>query len=126
MPPYKYENLQVYKSTFDLLLLLYQRTQRMPREYRYTLCQEAKASLHEALFRIYMASLNAADQPRQIPEALHAMSRFVVYFRLMERLCHLSQKDVDLMGATLAHIHEQLRKWNNYILKRHVPESANS
>lgn len=34
-----YENLPVYKATFDLLLMVYRRTPRMQRDYRYTLAR---------------------------------------------------------------------------------------
>ena len=52
-----YENLPVYKATFDLLLMVYRRTPRMQRDYRYTLGEEAKRALQEVISCIYQANL---------------------------------------------------------------------
>ena len=40
-----YENLPVYKSTFDLLVQVYRITGNMQREYRFTLAEQLKLQL---------------------------------------------------------------------------------
>lgn|GEM_PF-4518096 len=62
-----YENLPVYKATFDLLLMVYRRTPRMQRDYRYTLGEEAKRALQEVISCIYQANLRDEGKLVYIP-----------------------------------------------------------
>ena len=36
-----YYNLPVYKDTYNLILKLFKATKNLPKEYKYTLCQES-------------------------------------------------------------------------------------
>lgn len=110
-----YENLPVYKLTYDLLLMVYQRTPRMQRDYRYTLGEEAKRSLQDVISCIYQANLRQEDKLVYIPKARDGLVRFKVLFRLMESLNQLSRKDIVLMGDLVADISLQLRKWEAYV-----------
>lgn len=110
-----YENLPVYKQTYDLLLMVYQRTPRMQRDYRYTLGEEAKRSLQDVISCIYQANLRQEDKLVYIPKARDGLVRFKVLFRLMESLNQLSRKDIVLMGDLVADISLQLRKWEAYV-----------
>ena len=110
-----YENLPVYKATFDLLLMVYRRTPRMQRDYRYTLGEEAKRALQEVIRCIYQANLRDEGKLVYIPRARDYLVRFKVLFRLMESLRQLSDKDVVLMGDQVADVSAQLQKWEAYV-----------
>lgn len=110
-----YENLPVYKLTFDLLLEVYRRTPRMQRDYRYTLGEEAKHALQDVIACIYQANLRKEGKLVYIPRARDSLVRFKVLFRLMESLNQLSKKDIVLMGDMIADISTQLQKWEAYV-----------
>ncbi len=110
-----YENLPVYKATYDLLLMVYRRTPRMQRDYRYTLGEEAKRALQEVISCIYRANLRAEGKLHYIPQARDHLVRFKVLFRLMESLHQLSERDVVLMGDLVADISSQLQKWEAFV-----------
>lgn len=110
-----YENLPVYKLTYDLLLMVYRRTPRMQRDYRYTLGEEAKHSLQDVITCIYQANLRKEGKLLYIPKARDGLVRFKLLFRLMESLHQLSKKDIVLIGDLVADISLQLQKWEAYV-----------
>ena len=109
-----YETLRVYKSAFELLMLVYKKTPKMKREYKYTLAEEAKRSLQEAIVCIYQANLRNVGRVENISRARDYIVRFRVLFRIMEGLKQLSIKDVVIMGSLTADIFAQLKKWEAY------------
>lgn len=110
-----YENLPVYKATFDLLLMVYRRTPRMHRDYRHTLGEEAKRALQDVISCIYLANLREESKLVYIPQARDGLVRFKVLFRLMESLHQLPERDVVVMGDQVADISSQLQKWEAYV-----------
>lgn len=110
-----YENLPVYKTTYDLLLMVYRRTPRMQRDYRYTLAEEAKRALQEVISCIYQANLREKGKLAYIPKARDHLVRFKVLFRLMESLHQPPEKDIVLMSDMVADISSQLQKWESYV-----------
>lgn len=110
-----YENLPVYKATYDLLLMVYRRTPRMQRDYRYTLGEEAKRALQEVISCIYQANLREEGKLTYIPRARDYLVRFKVLFRLMESLRQLPERDVAVMGDMVSDVSSQLQKWETYV-----------
>lgn len=111
-----YENLPVYKVTFDLLLFVYRNTTRMQREYRYTLAEETKRALQEVLVAIYRANLTAEKLPH-IEEARRELVRVRTLFRLMRELKQLSKGQQALVVEGIAEISKQLAAWEKYVKK---------
>ena len=52
----QYENLPVFKATYDLLLDLYKTLNNVPRDIRYTLVQDLKNELTQLMVLIYKAN----------------------------------------------------------------------
>ena len=63
----KYDELPVFKATYDLLLRIYMVSQHWSRDIRYTLGEELKKEVIEILQLIYQAnaSKKTADSSRQ-------------------------------------------------------------
>ncbi|MDI9604878.1 MAG: four helix bundle protein [Bacteroidota bacterium] len=108
-----YENLPVYKVTFDLLLFVYKHTVKMQREYRFTLAEEMKMALQEMLMAIYRANV-VKDKAQHISQARQELVRVRVLFRLMRELQQLSPKQTVTIMEQVASISKQLTAWEKF------------
>lgn len=108
-----YENLPVYKETYDLLLFAYQHTGKMQRQYRFTLAEEMKRSLQELLISIYQANI-VRNKGSYISQARLELVRVRVCFRLMRDLHQLSEKQMAFLTEKIASISKQLVAWEKY------------
>ncbi|WP_329903454.1 four helix bundle protein [Porphyromonas pogonae] len=120
-----YENLPVYKATFDLLIYVYRYTVKIQREYRYTLAEEMKRTLQEVLMEIYRANI-VRDKADHISRARQELVRVRVHFRLMRELKLLSLKQCVMITESIADISKQLTAWEKHVTSvTKLPHDAN-
>ena len=111
-----YENLPVYKATFDLLLQVYRTTNNMQREYRFTLAEQLKLRLQELLTLIYKANI-CADKLSAIGACRQKLVDVRVLFQLAQELDQLSDRRIAEFSIKVSDISKQLQQWENYFKK---------
>ncbi len=112
-----YEQLPVYKETYQLLLFVYQYTKRINRQYRYSLAEELKLACQDVLINIYEA--NTSEQKLEhIKQAIKKLVRVRVLFRILRDLNQLSTKQIVHIIDKLSSVSKQLTAWHKYIQKK--------
>ncbi len=110
----QYTQLPVYKACYDLLLEVFQSSQTMRREYRYTLGEELKKEMMRLMMCVYRANLTRDKEPHILKAREH-----IEVVKLMVRLLHdLRQMPVKNMAKiTLNHdaISKQLAAWHKSV-----------
>lgn len=105
-----YNQLPVYKATYDLLLFFYGAGRNLQRDYRYTLGEITKKELMEILVLIYRAS-GAKQKGAIVAEAREKMVVVKLYLRLLHDLKQISLKvyaDASMMADSVS---KQLAAW---------------
>jgi len=86
-----YDNLPVYRASYDLLLELFRFTKEFKREYKFTLGESMKKEMVEMIGNIYRA--NSSFEKRK--EKIRAARENVETIRLFLRL----SKDLKIIGV---------------------------
>ena len=105
-----YENLPVYKATYDLLLSVFRLGRNMQREYRYTLGESMKRELTDLLVCIYKA--NAVRQ--KVPVLQEAREHVVVVklqVRILADLRQISLRQYASIAEQIESVSKQLTAW---------------
>ena len=103
-----YNQLPVYKATYDLLLYVYQIGKNVQRDYRYTLGETLKKDLIMILTLIYRA--NSTRQ--KVETIIEAREKLVaVKLQLLHDLKQLSLKNYANASLMTESISKQLSAW---------------
>ena len=112
-----YENLPVYKSTFDLLLQVYRISGNMQREYRFTLAEQLKLQLQKLLVLIYQANIGD-DKLRAISACRLQLVEVRILFQLAQELNQFKDKQSAQLSIKVSDISQQLQQWESYFKKQ--------
>lgn len=107
------DNVQVYKDSFDLLLIVYRTTTGLSRAYRYTLGEEMKLIVQHMLAAIYEAK-KTTPRAALLADALHWVYEAKVIYRVMDELKLLRDWQCSAYIHYLATISKQLTAWHKY------------
>ncbi len=107
----KYDQLPVYKATYELLLDVYISGQNMSREYRYTLGEEIKKGICRLTTCIYRANLTQNKTPH-ITEAREITETVKLQIRLLHDLRQLPVARMARVNLRLESISKQLAAWH--------------
>lgn len=112
-----YDNLPVYKTTYDLLLLIFAIIKEFPKEYKYTLWDTIKNKLIILIENIYRANCSFENRHRNIKNAREDIEVIRLYIRLCKdvKLINLT-KFIDL-NEKIESISKQLSLWEKYTVK---------
>lgn len=108
-----YDNLEVFKASYDLLLYVFQFTPNVKRDYRYTLAEKIKDNIIELCLCIYRA--NASKD--RVPDIRQARERLVTIKLMCRMLTDLKQISVKQFAVVCTHtesISKQLQAWQKY------------
>lgn len=106
-----YNQLPVYKATYDLLLYVYQTGKDVQRDYRYTLGETLKKDLISILTLIYRANNNTLKKVETIVEAREKLVAVKLQLRLLHDLKQLSLKNYANASLMTESISKQLSAW---------------
>ena len=71
-----YFNLPVYKDTYEMLLLIFQYSSKLPKDYKYTVGERLKNEATEVLVAIFEASqLKDKNKAVAIQKALNSLEK---------------------------------------------------
>ncbi|PLX21396.1 four helix bundle protein [Candidatus Parcubacteria bacterium] len=106
----RYDHLPVYKTSYDLLLFVFQITKDMNREYKYTLGQEIKKETVEMISYIYRAN-SRMDKKDLIGKSIENIEVIKLYFRLLKDLKQINLKKMVYITEKIESISKQLNAW---------------
>lgn len=118
-----YDNLEVFKASYDLLLYVFQFTPNVKRDYRYTLAEKIKDNIIELCLCIYRAN-GAKDR---VPDIRQARERLVAIKLMCRMLTDLKQISVRQFAVVCTHtesISKQLQAWQKYSEKMKAERQA--
>ena len=122
----EYEQVQVYKDAFDLLVFVYRTTHRLRREQRFTLGEEMKRVLSDMLTCIYEARKAPRERVLIIEEAMHYCYKAKVLFRVMLELRLLKDWHVAFYVSHLSSVSKQLSAWHRYERRKTQQQSKDT
>lgn len=108
-----FENLQVYKDCYDLLLSLYQDLNKMPRDVRFTLLETMKKSLVRIEVLVYKANASQDKLPF-LSQAKDLLVEVKVGLRLLHDLHYINVKTYGRLAEKAECVSKQLTSWYNY------------
>jgi hypothetical protein len=111
-----YDNLPVYKQTYDLLLQLFRVCQNMERDYKFTIGENLKKEIITLIINVYRA--NSRENREKAPLLQMGRENVEVVRLLLRRLEDLRQigiKEFILANEKLESVSKQLAAWHNSI-----------
>lgn len=106
-----YSQLPIYRDSYQLLLEIYQATNKFPRDFKYTLGQDMKRD-SLALFRdLYGANMSAENRRQHLDNFLTAFELLKVEIRLCVDLNVLSIKKLAQLSLIMDSIAKQAAAW---------------
>ena len=105
-----YNHLPVYKTSYDLLVEIFQFTKNFNREYKYTIGESIKKETIEMIINIYRANSNYAKKPL-IQAARENAEVIRLLFRLLKDLKQINLEKFVGINAKLESVSKQLSAW---------------
>lgn len=119
-----YDNLPVFKATYDLLLQVVKLSVHIRRDARYTMGESLKKEIIGLCVCIYRANLTAEKGPL-IEEACEKLVPIKLLIRLLHDTQQLSTKQYAMLCEHLDTITKQLSAWQKYTQKDKKKSSKN-
>lgn len=108
-----YDNLPVFKATYDLLLKLYGLSQHWSRDIKFTLGENLKKNIMDILDCIYRAN-TMRDKMESINDARQKMVAVKLQIRILHDLKQMPIKQYAQLCEMTESISKQLASWAKY------------
>lgn len=105
-----YDNLPVYKMTYELLTYFYKIGKNVHRDYRYTLAEKLKNELTDVLVLIYKAN-STSEKTGLLETARDKIIVAKIQLRLLSDLKQISLRQFALSVEMIESISKQLTAW---------------
>lgn len=106
-----YDNLPVYKISYDLLLELFQFVKNFSREYKYTLGDSIKKEMMEMIINIYRANSSVEGRAARIQMARENVEVIRLLLRLMKDLKQINLDKFIALNMKIESVSKQLFAW---------------
>lgn len=111
-----YDNLPVYKTSYDLLLLVFNLVKEFKKEYKYTLWDSIKKEIINLISNIYKAN-SKYDKQKNIWLAREKLELLRLYIRLCKDLKIINLNRFVEINLLIESISKQLVAWDKSLLK---------
>ena len=106
----QYNELPVYKATYDLLLAIFQFTKEFSKEYKYTVGESLKKETIELLTLIYRA--NSRHQKFDVLQMAREQIEIIrLLIRVMKDMQQISLKKFVTINKVVENVSKQLNGW---------------
>lgn len=116
-----YQNLPVFKASYDLLIYLFTVTRSFQRDYRYTIGENIKKELLELMVNLYKANSREGKLPL-INLTRENVESIRIQVRILFDLKQLSLKQYSKISIDIESISKQLAAWAKYEIKKTEPK----
>ena len=105
-----YDELPVYKATYDLLLAIFKLTKEFSKEYKYTVGESLKKETIELLILIYRA--NTRYQKTEILQVAREQIEVIrLLIRLMKDMQQINVEKFVKVNQSVENVSKQLNGW---------------
>ena len=105
-----YDNLPVYKASYDLLQIIFEISAQFKREYKFTVGEKLKNETIEMMMCIYRANVRY-DKNELIQQAREHSEIIRLLFRLLKDLKQISLKRFVAVNEKIEMVSRQLTGW---------------
>ncbi|MFA4942683.1 MAG: four helix bundle protein [Patescibacteria group bacterium] len=107
-----YDNLPVYKASYDLLLEIFIFSKNMDKEYKYTIGENLKKETTDLITNIYRANCN--QNKRELIQKARENTEVVrLYLRLTKDLKQIALPKFVAINEIIESVSKQLNLWQN-------------
>lgn len=111
-----YDNLPVFKETYDLLLQIIRLSTNLQRDFRYTIGEKLKIEIMDLCIYIYKA--NGSYQKQEfIEKARERMVVIKLNVRVLHDMKQISVKQFAMLADRMESVSKQLASWEKYLKK---------
>ena len=120
----RYDELPVYKASYDLQLMVFECIKGFPREYKYTLGEKIKNETLELIMSTFRANVSR-DKSEHLLKSREQVEVVRLLLRLSKDMKILDLKRFVRLSDQLEIVSKQLSGWHqSAIRKENRPESA--
>lgn len=112
-----YQNLPVYKTSYDLLILIFSFVKEFSKEYKYTLWDSIKKELLDLIKNVYKANSSFDNRLINIKNARENIETLRLYIRLCKDLKIINLKSFVDVSENVESISKQLFSWEKSMCK---------
>jgi len=109
-----YDNLPVYKTSYDLLLGIFVFSQDLAKDYKYTLGENLKKETVDMISNIYRANSTQVNRSVRIQSARENLEVIRLFLRLLKDLKQISLDKFIAINELLESVGKQLTAWKNH------------
>ncbi len=113
----KYDELPVYKASYDLLIEIFRFTKNFSKEFKYTIGESLKKETTELITLIYRAN-SKIEKHDVLQEARERIEVIRLFIRLMKDLKQISVKRFALINRQVENVSKQLTGWQKTQIKK--------
>ncbi len=106
-----YDNLSVYRASYDLLVELFRFTKNFSREYKFTLGENIKKETVEMITNIYRANSSFLGRKEKIQSARENVETIRLFLRLLKDLRQVDLKKFVFLNEKIESVSRQLTGW---------------
>lgn len=110
-----YNNLPVYKTSYDLLLEVFEVVKTFGKQYKYTIWDKIKSEIIDLITSIYRANSSFEERLKNIKKAREQVEVLKLYIRLCKDLRILWINKFADLSINLESLSKQLFSWEKSI-----------
>ncbi len=110
-----YDNLPVYKTSYDVLLEVFQVIKIFERDYKYTIWESIKKECIYLITLIYRANSSLEKRKMYLQEAREGIEVLKLYLRLVKDLKCISLEKFVQIGQNVESLSKQLASWQKSV-----------
>ena len=107
-----YDNLPVYKASYDLLVEIFSFVKTFSKEYKYTIGEEIKKEAMSIIRMVYRANSSIQNRKEYLIEARTHVETLRLYLRLARDLRQIGLKKFVALNENIESISKQLYFWS--------------
>ena len=108
----QYDQLPVYKQSYDLLLELYTLSKNMERDFKFTLGEKIKNEITSLIVNVYRANCRV-DKLKLIEDARENIEVVRLLMRLYKDLKQIKTEEYVSVSQKIESVSKQLAAWQN-------------
>jgi hypothetical protein len=112
-----YDQLPVYRVSYDFLLETFAFVSKLPREFKYTLGEHIKEELLLLIRSIYRANGSIERRKTHITDAREHLETIRLFLRLIKDMHHISTEKFIRLNELVEQISKQLVLWERSLIK---------
>lgn len=113
-----YDNLPVYKTSYDLLFALFKISNAFSRDLRFTIGEDIKKHTLRMMLCIYRANKSIEDRARNISLARERIETIRILLRILKDMQQMSLKRFVDINEKIESVSKQLTLWEASCLRK--------